>query len=98
RPLIPAALGAYSALLAHAALDWDWEMPAVMLAGLFCAAAIVACAREPAPGGKLSRGARGGAFVVAGAPAVFALLAPTSRQQRPRGGQTPRPGAPAKPR
>jgi hypothetical protein len=78
RPLIPAALGAYSALLAHAALDWDWEMPAVMLAGLFCAAAIVASAREPAPRGTLSASARGGAFVVACALALFALLAQTS--------------------
>jgi len=75
RPLVPIALGAYSALLAHSALDWDWEMPAVMLAGLFCAAAIVACAREPAPAGRLSRRARTGAFAVACLLALFALLA-----------------------
>jgi hypothetical protein len=78
RPLIPTALGAYAALLAHSALDWDWEMPAVMLAGLFCAAAIVACAREPGPGSTLSRGARGGAFAAACALALFALLAQIS--------------------
>jgi hypothetical protein len=75
QPLVSAAFGAYAALLAHAALDWDWEMPAVMLAGLFCAAAIVACAREPAPAGKLSARARGGALAVALGLALFALVA-----------------------
>jgi len=78
QPLVPAAVGAYTALLAHAALDWDWEMPAVMLAGLFCAAAIVACAREPAPAGKLSGRARVGALALALALALFALLAQIS--------------------
>jgi hypothetical protein len=77
RPLIPAAVGAYSALLVHAALDWDWELPAVMLAGLFCAAAIVVSVREPAASVTLSRGVRGGAFAAACALAVFALLAQT---------------------
>jgi cytochrome c-type biogenesis protein CcmH/NrfG len=30
-----AAAGAYLAFLLHAGVDWDWEMPAVVLAGLF---------------------------------------------------------------
>jgi hypothetical protein len=78
RPLVPAALAAYSALLAHSALDWDWEMPAAMLAGLFCAAALVTCACEPAPNGTLSRSARGAIFALACALALFALLAQIS--------------------
>jgi tetratricopeptide (TPR) repeat protein len=46
--LLPAAFGAYVAFLAHAAFDWDWEMPAVTLAALFCGAAIVVWARDDA--------------------------------------------------
>jgi hypothetical protein len=38
--LLPAAAGAYAAFAAHACVDWDWELPAVTLAGLFCATAI----------------------------------------------------------
>jgi O-antigen ligase len=36
---VPAALGAYAAFLVHAGLDWDWELPAVIVAGLCCGAA-----------------------------------------------------------
>ena len=34
--------GAYTAFLAHAALDWDWEVPVVALAGIACGAALLA--------------------------------------------------------
>jgi hypothetical protein len=40
-PLVPPALGAYVAFLVHAGVDWDWELPAVTVAGLTCGAAIV---------------------------------------------------------
>jgi tetratricopeptide (TPR) repeat protein len=43
-PLVPAALAAYVAFLVHAGVDWDWEFPAVTLAGLACGLAIVAAA------------------------------------------------------
>jgi len=36
-----AALAAYAGLLAHAALDWDWELPAVTLCTLLLAVALV---------------------------------------------------------
>ena len=39
-PLIAAAAGAYLAFLVQAAVDWDWEMPAVTLAGLLCGGAL----------------------------------------------------------
>ena len=45
-PLVPAAAGAYVALLLHAAVDWDWEVPAVMLAGLACGAALLVAERS----------------------------------------------------
>jgi cytochrome c-type biogenesis protein CcmH/NrfG len=63
--LVPAALGAYVAYLAHAGIDWDWEMPAVTLAGLFCACALLVAAR-----GRSS-------LVALGAAARVGLLAAT---------------------
>lgn len=43
--LVPAALGAYVAFLAHAAVDWDWEVPAVTITAIACAAALLLAAR-----------------------------------------------------
>jgi O-Antigen ligase len=45
QPLVPAALGAYVAFVLHAGIDWDWEMPAVTLAALFCGTALLLAAR-----------------------------------------------------
>ena len=45
-PLVPVAVAAYVAYLAHAGLDWDWEMPAVTLTGVLCAVALLAAARH----------------------------------------------------
>lgn len=41
----PAAAAAYVAFLAHAAIDWDWQMPAVTLPALVLAACLLAAAR-----------------------------------------------------
>jgi hypothetical protein len=46
RALASAATGAYVVFLAHAGIDWDWEMPAVTLAGLLCGAALLVASRE----------------------------------------------------
>jgi hypothetical protein len=58
-PVVPALTGAFVAVVAHAAIDWDWQLPAVMLVGLFAGAGILVAARggaaTPAP---LSRTAR----------------------------------------
>jgi len=35
-PLAAVAAAAYATFLAHAAVDWDWQMPAVTVAGLLC--------------------------------------------------------------
>jgi len=49
-PLAPLALAAYGAFLVHASVDWDWEMAAVTIAALACAAALLAAAdRRDAP-------------------------------------------------
>jgi cytochrome c-type biogenesis protein CcmH/NrfG len=45
RSLAAAAAGAYAAYLVHVAVDWDWQIPAVTLAALFCGAALLAAAR-----------------------------------------------------
>jgi hypothetical protein len=44
-PLVPPALAAYCCYLVHAGVDWDWEMPAVTLAGLSAGAALLVAAR-----------------------------------------------------
>ena len=44
-PVGPAAFGAYLAFLAHAGVDWDWEMPSVTVVGLACATAMLVAAR-----------------------------------------------------
>jgi O-antigen ligase len=46
RPLIGIGASAYTAYLVHAGLDWDWEMPAVTLAGLLCGVALLAAGRQ----------------------------------------------------
>lgn len=45
RPFVPGALAAYLAFLVHAGGDWDWEMPAVTLLGLFCGASLLLAVR-----------------------------------------------------
>ena len=44
-PLLAGAGGAYLAFALHAGVDWDWELPAVMLAGVFCGAAVLVYGR-----------------------------------------------------
>src|SRR5919199_4479233 len=69
-PFVPGALAAYLAFLVHAAGDWDWEMPAATLLGLFCAAALLLAGRPAAPR-PLPRPVRGAAL--AGAVALAAV-------------------------
>lgn len=45
-PMAAVACGAFVAYLVHASVDWDWEMPAVTLAALFCGLALLAAARR----------------------------------------------------
>ncbi len=77
RALVPAAAAAYVAFLAHAAVDWDWQMPAVTLAALFCASGLlIAARRTPSSGAPLRarwRGVALGLVVVLGAFAFVGL-------------------------
>lgn len=49
----PAAAGAFAAYLLHASVDWDWEVPAVTLPALFCAATLLS---SPRPALLIGRG------------------------------------------
>ena len=49
-PYVAAALAGYAAFLIHSGLDWDWELPAIVVASLACgAAALAALPAERAP-------------------------------------------------
>jgi len=67
--LVAPAAAAYLAFLLHAAGDWDWELPSIVLAALFCAAALLAA-------GRTERGPVAGAGIRAtGLVLAFALAA-----------------------
>ena len=74
RPLGPAAAAAYCAFLLHAGLDWDWEIPLLVLPALACAVILVAEARTAAPVPLTAPGRAVGAGVATVALAV-ALVA-----------------------
>lgn len=66
-PLVSAAFGAYVAYLLHVTVDWDWELTAVTLAALVCAASIV-CAR-----GSPARLPAAGVYAAGAAVALLAI-------------------------
>jgi hypothetical protein len=79
-PLVPAAAGAYVAYLVHTGVDWDWELPAVTLAGLLCGASILLFARRssPPPLSPPTRFVAAGVAVVIAGFAAIALLGNTA--------------------
>lgn len=74
-PLVPAAAGAYAAYLVHTGVDWDWELPAVTLAGLLCGASILLAMRRWRPAKPLSPPTRFAVATIAVATAGFAAIA-----------------------
>ena len=66
------AAAAYAAYLAHAAADWDWELPTVTLAALACGCALLAAARPPRAVQPMPGLVRAGAFAAAAAVVVVA--------------------------
>jgi O-antigen ligase len=73
-PLVATAAAGYAAYAVHAGIDWDWQMPAVTLAGFFCGAALLVATRPRVS--PLGRRARFGLACVAlgvAAVAVFRL-------------------------
>jgi hypothetical protein len=49
QPFVPFVAGVYAAYLAHAVVDWDWQITAVTLPVLVLAAALCAGGSEPSP-------------------------------------------------
>jgi O-Antigen ligase len=70
-----AAGGAYAAFLAHAGLDWDWEMPTVTLTALACGACLLVAARPAGAGRDVSTRLRVAGLIVAAAVAAAAGVA-----------------------
>jgi O-antigen ligase len=92
-PYVPAALGAYAAFLVHAGLDWDWEMPAVVVAALGCVgAAATAGLRDERPLTTRTRAAllavalALGGVAIAGARSNAEPGATPTREKAPRTG------------
>ena len=69
-----AAAGAYVVFLVHAASDWDWELPAVTLAGLVCAVAMLLGGRRARRPRRLSATVRSVAVAAAAAAGIFAVV------------------------
>jgi hypothetical protein len=52
-PLVPAAAAAFAVFATHAAVDWDWELAGVTVAGLLAGLACVLAARDQPQGERL---------------------------------------------
>jgi hypothetical protein len=79
-PYVPVAFAAFVAFVGHAALDWDWEMPAVTICGLTFAGCVLMAARNTSRPVALGSSAR-----VVGVPALlivsgFAFVAMTGNR------------------
>jgi O-antigen ligase len=72
--LTAVAAGAYVVFLVHAASDWDWELPAVPLAALVCAAAMLLDEQGAYWPLRLSVRTRIAAVAVAAGAGIFALV------------------------
>lgn len=74
RPMTAFAAGAYVVFLVHAATDWDWELPAVTLAALVCAVAMLLDERGARQTKRLSATVRSVAVVAAAGAGIFAAV------------------------
>jgi O-antigen ligase len=89
----PAATGAAIVFLVHAGLDWDWELPAVVVAGLGCLAAVLFAAE---PERSLPRPVRAAALAVALALGAAAIAGTASSARPSAKGEAPLGGASSK--
>ena len=79
-PLVAPALAGFVALAVHAGIDWDWEMPAVMIAGLTCAGVLLLANGVPGRGWTLGIRSRGVALAVVIALAVLSFVTLTGNR------------------
>jgi O-antigen ligase len=73
--IVPAAFGAYVAWLAHAGIDWDWELLGVTLATLAVGVALIAAARGERTRAPVPRWLIPGAAALLTVPALAGVLA-----------------------
>lgn len=74
-PIVPAAFAAYVAWLAHAGIDWDWELLGVTLAALVVAVALLAAVRREGTQPLAPRWLVPGAAMLLVVPAFTSVLA-----------------------
>ena len=77
-PVVGAAAAAYAALLVHAIVDWDWQLPGVALAGVLLGAGVLVAGRDESRSFRLPRPVLGGAIgalVLVAVVSVVTLLA-----------------------
>ena len=72
--LAPFLLAAYVAFVLHAGVDWDYELPAVWLAGLFCGTTLIVAARGVRAPRKWPDAPRAAALVATVALSAVALF------------------------
>jgi O-antigen ligase len=84
-PLSAAAAGGYVAFVVHLGVDWDWELPAVTLAGVTCGAALLVGIRNEA-GRPLRRRTRAALVLAALAAAGFSAARRRGGTSLPFGG------------
>jgi O-Antigen ligase len=72
-----ASLAGFVVFLVHAAVDWDWQLPAVTVAALLCAACLLLGAAEQAPGILISDRVR---WTLAAATGVLVVCAAVALQ------------------
>lgn len=74
-PLVPVALGGFAAYLLHAGADWDWQMTAITLTALTCAAGLLTSTpRARWTVAITARPVRGGLLAAVALLAVLALV------------------------
>jgi O-antigen ligase len=80
QPLVVGAFAAYAAFLAHAAVDWDWELAGVTVVALVAAAALTVSARRdpvdtvPGPAARVALPAVVAALALVSLGAVLATV------------------------
>jgi hypothetical protein len=79
-PLVAPALAGFVAFAVHAGIDWDWELPAVVLAGLTCAGVLVLADGAPRPGWTLGVAPRGATVALLVALAVLSFVTLTGNR------------------
>ena len=74
RPITAIAAGGYVVFLVHAATDWDWELPAVGLAAIVCAVAMLLGGRGARRAKRLSATVRTVAVAALAGAGIFAVV------------------------